>query len=76
MLRVRPITASDKDALFDLAKQAGPGFTSLSVGEDALAARLEKSVRSFARAGDQSEGDVYLLILEDVETGEVAGLSR
>lgn len=73
MLCVRPARSSDLSDILRLAKLAGPGFTSLAVGETALKQRLEKSVQSFNGPSDISPDHIYLLILED-ENG-VVGLS-
>jgi len=67
MLIVRPAKSDDLDAICDLAKLAGPGFTSLAVGREALSARLDKSVKSFKGPSDISPDHVYLLMLEDTE---------
>ena len=75
MLIARPATTADFDALVELAKKAGPGFTSLAVGEDALRRRLEKSEKSFAGAAEITPDHVYLLMLEDTEKGRVCGMS-
>ncbi|WP_371397154.1 arginine N-succinyltransferase [Fretibacter rubidus] len=74
MLCVRPASAGDLPEIMQLATLAGPGFTSLAVGEDALAARLEKSVKSFAGPTDITPDHVYLLMLENAD-GEIVGMS-
>ncbi len=75
MLIVRPAKLSDKAALFELARLAGDGFTSLAVGEKALERRLKKSVASFKSKTDCSPDHIYLLMLEDCQSGEVVGVS-
>ena len=75
MLVVRPATSDDLDAICHLAELAGPGFTSLAVGRDALSARLNKSVKSYQEPAAISPDHVYLLILEDRDKGEVVGMS-
>lgn len=75
MLVVRPANKGDLDAICHLAELAGPGFTSLAVGRDALSARLNKSVESF-KSGDKITPDhVYILLLEDSDTQEIVGMS-
>jgi arginine N-succinyltransferase len=66
---------NDGPALLNLAKQAGPGFTSLAVSEEALIARLKRSVDTFSSATKRGPDDIYILMLEDLETGEVVGMS-
>ena len=74
MLCVRPARLDDLEAIVGLAKLAGPGFTSLAVGEDVLAGRLEKSVKSFSGPSEISPDHVYLLMLEDAQ-GAIVGMS-
>ncbi|MBL4870353.1 MAG: arginine N-succinyltransferase [Robiginitomaculum sp.] len=75
MLRVRPARLEDLDDLIGLARLAGPGFTSLAVSDEDLETRLGKSVDSFALKTDAIGDQIYLLMLEDMDTGEVVGLS-
>lgn len=70
---VRPAREDDLPDILRLAKLAGPGFTSLAVGEEALAARLEKSVKSFNSLAEVTPDHIYLLILE--VDGKVEGMS-
>jgi len=75
MLIVRPAKSDDLDAICHLAELAGPGFTSLAVGREALALRLEKSVKSFKDSNSITPDHIYLLILEDTDKDEVVGMS-
>lgn len=72
---MRPAELSDFDALRAIAVESGPGFTSLPVDEDILRKRLLKSVDSFAGRIEQPELGKYLMMLENVETGEIGGCS-
>lgn len=72
---MRPAELSDFDALRAIAIESGPGFTSLPVDEDILRKRLLKSVDSFAGRIEQPELGKYLMMLENVETGEIGGCS-
>ena len=75
MLVVRPAKDDDLDHFISLARQAGPGFTSLAVSDKILEKRLEKSVKSFAGPSDISPDHLYLLMLEDTDTGQIVGMS-
>jgi len=75
MFVVRPAKESDFEALLRLAKLAGPGFTSLAVGQDALKRRLDKAVKSFDSKTRRTPDHIYLMMLEDTDSGEVIGLS-
>ena len=71
--RIRPARGSDVDALLDLARLTGGGFTNLPADRDSLAERLARSDASFARGTDAPDDEVYILLLEDSETGRIGG---
>lgn len=70
---VRPIETRDLGALLDLAESLGPGMTTLPADRLALAAKVERSVASFAGSIDRADAH-YMLVLED-ETGALLGTS-
>lgn len=72
---MRPSRLDDFDALMDLARSSGTGFTSLPVNEDLMREKLAKSVASFSGALAQPQYGKYLLMMEDIATGKVAGCS-
>jgi len=72
---MRPAALSDFDALRAMAVESGAGFTSLPDNEDILRKRLLKSVDSFGARLDEPEYGKYLMMLENVETGEIGGCS-
>lgn len=74
MLRVRPITAADADLLHRIARESGPGFTSLPNNPDLLADKLTQSISAFKQAATPAPV-TYLFVLEDTATGEVLGTS-
>ena len=74
MLIVRPARLEDLDSFLELARLAGPGFTSLAVSDNELKERLEKSAKSFANPEDSPGDYVFLLMLEDTQTREVVGV--
>ncbi|KKA44759.1 MULTISPECIES: arginine N-succinyltransferase [Salinivibrio] len=73
MLVIRPIRASDFDALMLCAEASGHGFTSLPVDADLLQGRIDNSLESFAKKVTEPGPEGYLMVAEDVETGEIAG---
>lgn len=73
MLVVRAARKADHARFIDLARAAGPGFTSLSVSDEALGERLELSEKSFAGDVTDKASACFQIMLEDTETGEVAG---
>ena len=75
MMIVRPAQLDDLPAILRLASLAGPGFTSLALGERELAHRIENSVASFA-ANVQSPGsEMYFLLVEDTRSKQVVGIA-
>ncbi|WP_417566436.1 arginine N-succinyltransferase [Marinobacter sp.] len=70
---IRPITPRDLDALYHIAVESGPGFTSLLPNRDALARKIDHSVSSFARSVTAPGDEHYLFVLEDSGTGEILG---
>lgn len=74
MLRVRPIASTDDTLLHQIARESGPGFTSLPDNHDLLVSKLEQAVSAF-RSAPEPAPLTYLFVLEDTETGEVLGTS-
>ncbi|XBQ16079.1 MAG: arginine N-succinyltransferase [Oceanicaulis sp.] len=75
MLVVRAARAADHDAFVELARAAGPGFTSLALEDEALNEKLVSSEKAWdGRLTDPSDC-AYQLMLEDSETGKVLGTS-
>lgn len=72
---MRPSRMEDLEALTELAKLSGPGFTSLPVDEGILRERLEKSDQAFHGRQKRLEYGKYLLMMENTDTGEVVGCS-
>ncbi|GGB47190.1 arginine N-succinyltransferase [Shewanella inventionis] len=73
MLIIRPIRASDYDALYSIAVESGHGFTSLPVNEELLRAKIARAEASFTKQIDKPFDEGYLMVLEDTKTGQVVG---
>jgi arginine N-succinyltransferase len=73
MLIVRNAAPGDLDAVLDLARQIGPGMTTLKADRGALERRLEIASASFAGTASAIESD-YLFVMEDTSTGRVGGV--
>ena len=71
--RVRPARADDFDAIFDMAKLTGGGFTNLPADRDTLIQKLERSERCFTRDGEEQQADLYMFVLEDPKAGLIRG---
>ncbi|ALQ02734.1 arginine N-succinyltransferase [Pseudomonas brassicacearum] len=70
---VRPVAITDLPALLDLARCAGPSFTSLPANEERLAHRIRWAQRTFAGQVERADAD-YLFVLED-DDRQVLGIS-
>lgn len=73
MLVVRAARRADQDAFIELARGAGSGFTSLSLDDEALAAKLGASEDSYVGRVPDPSDVCYQLMLEDAESGEIYG---
>ena len=74
--RVRPARADDFDALYEMALLTGGGFTNLPADKGTLVAKLSRSEAAFASEAEAPEGDLFLFVLENAQTGEVRGTSQ
>jgi arginine N-succinyltransferase len=73
---VRIARSEDIDALYEMAKLTGGGFTNLPADRNALAAKLKRSDEAIAESEDQLGDHLYVLMMEDLETGRVAGTAQ
>lgn len=71
--RIRAARDSDLQHLYEMAKLTGGGFTNLPPDRAALKAKLDRSHEAYARTGEGVEDELFVLILENSETGEVRG---
>ncbi|NRA52569.1 MAG: arginine N-succinyltransferase [Gammaproteobacteria bacterium] len=70
---IRPIKATDFDALKQIAIESGHGFTSLPVNDQLLADKIKRSQSSVGKAVLAPADEGYLFVLEDTETGAIIG---
>lgn len=73
MLVMRQSRLDDFDDLMELAELSGPGFTSLPVDEELVMNRLRSSDKAFSRQPAGPQQGKFLMMMEDVHTGTVAG---
>lgn len=73
MMVLRPIRHEDFQELLVIAEESGHGFTSLPLNEELLRNKIERSVESFSKPTDKAGDEGYLFVLEDSDTGEIAG---
>ncbi|MEO1134985.1 MAG: arginine N-succinyltransferase [Pseudomonadota bacterium] len=70
---MRPVRREDFDQVLTLAQQSDGGMTNLPSDPDALRARVDFAVDSFAANADSPSGEIYTLVLE--QKGKVIGIS-
>jgi arginine N-succinyltransferase len=71
--RIRPARNDDFQQLYEMAKLTGGGFTNLPPDKGALVDKLVRSETAFAKEADAQGDDLFVLMLENVETGQVRG---
>jgi arginine N-succinyltransferase len=71
--RVRPARNDDFQAIYEMAKLTGGGFTNLPPDRGALVDKLIRSEKSFASDAGEPGDDLFLFVLENVETGQIRG---
>ncbi|MCI4589144.1 arginine N-succinyltransferase [Sphingobium sp. BYY-5] len=70
---MRIARADDLQTLYEMAKLTGGGFTNLPPDRTALAAKLERTEKALARQSESIEDELIVMVLENVETGQVRG---
>jgi arginine N-succinyltransferase len=73
MYVVRPVELADIGALEVLAAGSTPGVHTLPRTRDKIAASVERSIASFAAHVDIPSEESYLFVLEQFESGDIAG---
>ena len=70
---IRAANERDLQPLYEMAKLTGGGFTNLPPDRKSLKAKLERSAAAFAQGEDALRDDLFVLVLENIATGEVRG---
>ncbi len=74
--RIRAARMADLQPLYEMAKLTGGGFTNLPADRKSLTGKLERSEAAFGRGDDTQVDELFILILEDTETGAVRGTGQ
>jgi arginine N-succinyltransferase len=72
---LRAAKRADLDSYVSLARATGGGFTTLPADEAVLAPRLAKTEAAFAADIQQPGGEDYVFVLDDMDSGNIAGTS-
>lgn len=73
LMIIRPVRETDLDGLHTLAEAAGVGLTTLPTDRALLRARIKQSRRAFEAEVVRPAGESYLLVMEDMLTGQLVG---
>jgi len=73
MIIVRPIRETDLGVLQDIARESGPGFTSLPDNRQLLQTRIARTCDALAAEPRLDGSQGYLFVAEDPDSGEVVG---
>jgi len=71
--RIRPAAPDDFDAIYEMAKLTGGGFTNLPADKGTLVAKLSKSEAAFDKPEEAQGNDCYIFVLEDPAAGVIRG---
>jgi arginine N-succinyltransferase len=71
--RVRPARNDDFQAVYEMAKLTGGGFTNLPADKGALVDKLVRSEKAFASDGREPGDDLFVMVLENAQTGQIRG---
>jgi arginine N-succinyltransferase len=71
--RIRAARNEDFQALYEMAKLTGGGFTNLPPDRGALVDKLLRSQRCFSSEASEPSDELFVFMLEDAKTGQVRG---
>jgi arginine N-succinyltransferase len=71
--RIRPARNDDFQALYEMAKLTGGGFTNLPADRGALVEKLIRSEKGFAEVIAEPGEQLYVFMLENAKTGQIRG---
>ena len=71
--RLRAARSADLEALYEMAKLTGGGFTNLPPERAALKAKLDRAEAAFGKDSDTIADELFVLVLENGRTGAVRG---
>jgi arginine N-succinyltransferase len=71
--RVRPASNDDFQAIYEMAKLTGGGFTNLPADKAVLVDKLIRSEKAFESDAQEPGDDLFVMVLENAETGQIRG---
>ena len=70
---IRAAKPGDLQSIYEMAKLTGGGFTNLPPDKKALRTKLERAQAGFDSEKEYPADELYLMVLEDLDSGEVRG---
>ncbi len=74
--RIRAARIDDLQHLYEMAKLTGGGFTNLPADRGSLTQKLERSERAYQNKSNIHGDELFIMVLENIETGAVRGTSQ
>lgn len=75
MMVLRSVQKKDLSSIYRLASNCGLGLTTLPADKSLLQKRLEWAIDSFEKEIENPNGEYYLFVLENTQSGQVVGTS-
>lgn len=72
-LIIRAAVADDIDRLLELSKMTGSGMTSMPTNRKSWEDKLSRSISDFKDPEPKKNGDIYFMVLEDLNTNQIVG---
>lgn len=70
---IRAATPGDLQPIYEMAKLTGGGFTNLPADRKSLESKIVRSAEAFDRMADTVDDELFVLVLENTQTGEIRG---
>jgi len=72
-LVIRAAVTEDIEQLLELSKLTGSGMTSMPTDRQSWVDKLDRSIADFARAEPRKSGDIYFMVMEDLQNNNIVG---
>ena len=72
-LLIRVATLDDLDQLLELSRLVGSGMTSMPSDRQSWIDKLERSIADFERPDPSGNGDIYFMVMEDLNQNLIVG---
>ena len=73
MIFIRQAHTNDLDSLLEISRVTGSGMSSMPSDLQSWKTKIATSIESFAKDAEEPTGEIYFMVMEDSESGEVVG---